>query len=333
MTDPLRAIWRTQPGKQTEFEFEFITKVLLRDTPHQVSAGPGAEAQPGALIVYSCDRPKLGGDLTDFLESVPERILLHLSNEGLNHRTGYYRRSRAVLRSYYDPNIRDPHVLTVPLGFKSGFLNEKAVDFDKPRSLVWSFAGQMKSHRREMEAGLRGLLPHHLHATGSWDAKDGISVQRLRDIYSDTVFAPCPFGNIHPDSFRVMETLEHGCIPVTIRFLGSDYFRYVFGNHPFLVCKDWDEAAVTIRNLLAAPEQLRRKQEMVRDWYAGFKADLARDIRTALDGSPDRVTSPQFAFQREGRRDLSLRLRYRLHFWVVPLMKRTALRVKRALHS
>lgn len=332
MAENFHVVWRTQPGKQTDFEFEYLHEVLLGATPHRADLS-GGPAESGALIVYSCDRPDVDPKQASFIRSVPNHSLLHLSNETLNHHAGYYREARVVLRSLYDPEIAMPNVLAVPLGFKSGFLKREPVTFEKPRRLVWCFAGQMKKYRRPMEEAFREVRPFHLHSTSGWDSKDGLTTQQMRDLYAETVFAPCPFGNIHPDSFRIMEALEHGCIPVSIRFLDTDYFRYTFGNHPFIIAPSWAEAARTIRDLAANPERLRQMQESAHSWYIRFKTDLAEDVHRALSGQLDQLVSPQFAMQHQGHSDYGLRLRCRLHFYARPLVRKYVTRAKRLVRS
>ena len=61
-------------------------------------------------------------------------------------------------------------------------------------------------------------------------------------IYSNTKFAPCPFGYVNPDTFRIMESLESGCIPIVLKFRSLDYYQNIFGDHPFILVNDWTEA-------------------------------------------------------------------------------------------
>ena len=79
-------------------------------------------------------------------------------------------------------------------------------------------------------------------------------------------FPPCPYGYLNPDSFRIMESLESGCIPIVQKFLFIDYYKLIFGDHPFIVLNKWKSVEKEITNLLSNPkalEKTRRSMEMV----------------------------------------------------------------------
>ena len=78
---------------------------------------------------------------------------------------------------------------------------------------------------------------------------DALEAEKIL-VYKETTFAPCPFGFVNPDSFRIMEVLEFGCIPIVKKFNNVDYYKYVFGDHPFIVVKDWKEAPGIMSNLI-----------------------------------------------------------------------------------
>jgi hypothetical protein len=185
---------------------------------------------------------------------------------------------------------------------------------DKPRDLIWFFAGEVKNHRAKMIATLRHLTPNYIHLTKGWNSPSGLSIEEMQEYFGRAVFAPCPFGNINPDSFRIMEALESGCIPVTVEFLGRDYFQYVYGDHPFVVGKNWKDAAAMMRNILARPEVVAERQFRVKAWYADFKDRLSEDARSIVEGRFDRLVSEQFRYQVEGRSAEEWKKKFDRHF-------------------
>jgi hypothetical protein len=319
----MRIIWQTVAGQQTEFEQQFLREVVLAQTPHIACFDDGKCEQPAddAVIIYSCFGEHPLAAMVDYLVRSRGYSLIHLSDERLQHDWSYYRNARTVLRSLYDPRQKDDRVFALPLGFQSGFLNKAAqVDFDA-KDLVWCFAGQMKSHRRKMVAVLLKFSPNKVHVTSQWSDPGALKPEAMATLYERTIFAPCPFGFRNPDSFRVMEALEGGCIPVVLSFLGEDYFRFIYGDHPFIVARTWVTAAAHMRTLLADPSGLRARQRAAAHWYARYKSDLALDVRDILQGaSRGSLRSAQFRFQKDGMKPTTVRL-YRLYFGRGPLRR------------
>ena len=312
----MRIIWQTQPGQQTEFEKEFLLDVVFAKMPCTAIFDNASYCADGAdaTIVYSTFREKAAPELLDYLARSEGHSLVHLSEEQLHHENSYYKNARVVLRSYYDPRITAANVFTLPLGFQSGFLNKRdEIDFSM-KELVWCFAGQIKSNRKKMVKELSRFEPHKIVLTSQWADPNGLSVEEMAQTYKRSIFAPCPFGNRNPDSFRLMESLEHGCIPVVLYFLDHDPFRYVMGDHPFIIDRTWARAAKQMEALLNDPARLRKKQDEVARWYKAYKGKLSADIAKIFSGAKhEDLSSEQFQLQRNGVSERTLFL-YNLYY-------------------
>lgn len=309
-------IWQTQNGQQTQFELDYLRDVIFKKvscTPIFDEGKCQADADH-SIIVYSSAQVVLDPILRDYFQRHHSFGLIHLSEERLNHEKDYYKKARFVLRSYHDPRISDDHVFSLPLGFQSGYLNKDSdIDFDA-KNLVWSFAGQVKSNRRPMIKAFSKLKPHKLVLTKVWADPNGLSVSDMAEVYRRSIFAPCPFGNRNPDSFRIMEALEYGCIPVSISFLGEDYFKYIFGDHPFLIASTWSDALKEMNYLLDHPTLLRERQLRVWNWYQNFKEDLSHDIADIVAGKNSiELRSKQFFYQKQ-KPSLKTLLLYNLYY-------------------
>jgi hypothetical protein len=184
----------------------------------------------------------------------------------------------------------------------------------RERDIVWFFAGQMKGDRLIMVENMRYLTPHKVHTTSGWDSSDSMVLDEMRMMLSRTIFVPCPFGNINPDSFRIMEALEYGAVPVCVKFMGVDYYRYIFGDHPFIVKNSWLDVVNTIKDFLQDPIALHIKQQEICIWYTRFKEKLATDVAAIIRGQFGSLKSKQFQYQRSGRDNPLLRLVFELHF-------------------
>ncbi len=308
-------VWQTGAGEATDFELEYLSRIVFADVDHEKVFDAGALSHPARdLVVFGHNSLKIPSAIEDYLRQHRPEAILHLSGERLPPVGQLYDDARVVLRSYYDPRIARDNLFALPLGFKTGLLNEGASLPVAERSTIWFFAGQVKSHRADMLSCLSHIAPHKTHLTSGWSSADGLGIADMRRYLADTIFIPCPFGNINPDSFRMMEGLEFGAIPVCVRFMGTDYYRYMFGDHPFIVGADWRDAALMMKDLLSDPQRLAARQRDVVAWYARFKARLAQDVAALLDGRAQDVSSEQFRYQREGRSDPLLKRVFELHF-------------------
>lgn len=80
------------------------------------------------------------------------------------------------------------------------------------------------------------------------------------------------------DSFRINEALECGSIPVSILdHDGTDYFQNIYGNHPFIIGRDWEDSLNKF--LLCDKESLRN--ECV-EWWSNFKSELRLKINNFI---------------------------------------------------
>ena len=239
-----------------------------------------------------------------------------LSDETLIHSFKPYRKSRIIFRNYFQPRWFNRRVFTLPLGWNPGFSKlELDRNFQSFRKYKWAFVGQIKGSRREILEQFSVLGPAFTFASEHFNDKEGLDPPGLARAYSEAHFVLCPFGNKSPDSFRIMEALECGAIPVTIKFLGLDWCRLVFGDHPFVVAEDWVQARKEIEMLLDSPESLEMRHKQVSQWYVHYRQTLRRDLISILGGARrGDLQSSQFRYQRQATLSLRVQLAFFLHY-------------------
>lgn len=286
-------IWQTTAGLYTEFELQYIQCYLLKDIEYNAFFDYNACSAilDNSLIVFSNDSPKLTPELEEYFKKFDKLnynySLLHLSNERLSykHDFKYYKRAKHVLRGYYDPRIKLKNVLTIPIGFKSGLLNtENITPTIFEREYRWAFIGQLKKDRKEMHDALISSQPNYVYLTSKWDAPEQLTVEKIIEIYKKTIFIPCPMGFCNPDTFRLNEALEWGCIPIVKKFNSTDYFVNVYGKHPFIVVDKWADATTIIENMCRDTEALENYRQSIIKWYAAFKFELQNKIKIIFAG-------------------------------------------------
>jgi hypothetical protein len=293
----------SEPG--TPWSFTNKNKSIFKSSiDTKFFAKPDIEA-----IVYSGIQREPSAALVALVAERTERprVLFHLSDEKLRHRNRIYSQFDLVVRNYFDPRLAwSRNVVFFPLGWTEAFAGPPDGN-DPAKAHLWSFCGAKKASRDEMVTEFSSLAGGFLHLTSGWNSEDQLPAIEVRKVYSNSVFVLCPFGNAHFDTFRIMEALQAGAIPVVVKFLGRDFAKYTFGKHPFLVADSWREAAVKIEKLSQNPVELQELQSRTGDWYQSYLSALVEKARIILSAPRSReARSPLVEQARAARLDLVL---------------------------
>ena len=240
-------IWQTVDGDQTNFEYEYLTKLVFKNIniKEHFDNGNLSQILDDSVIIYSNNQNYPSSEFINYLKKFKENnykfYLIHLSNESLGHNTDYYDLAEKVFRNYFDTNIKNSNVVYIPLGFKSGYLNKDfKIENFKKKKYDFSFMGQLKSDRQELYEILKNKNAF-THLTYSWNCTSSLNCTEVSEIYKQTKFTPCPMGWVHPDSFRIMESLEWGSIPIIKKYDNFDYHNNVYGETPLPKINCWGE--------------------------------------------------------------------------------------------
>jgi hypothetical protein len=149
------------------------------------------------------------------------------------------------------------------------------------RPLDWMFSGQITHRRREeCAAQLRDMPCGFLHETKSfWYGLERPEYYRLM---ASAKIIPCPSGPVTPDTIRMAEALEAGCLPIidaTCSRAGypDGYWEYVLGETPPLpIIRDWSTLPQVMEQELSrwpynrdiAVEWWKQYKESLRHWLA-----------------------------------------------------------------
>ena len=280
----LNLIWQTLEGDQTSFEIEYITEVLFSGIKSDKFFDNGSltTVLDNSIVIYSSTRGYVTPEFISYLNNFKANgftfYLLHLSNERPEDPCNYYSLAKHVFRSYYAFEMDKENVTFIPLGFKSGYLNkEKSFSDCDKKDISACFIGHPKSDRNELIQVLEGIGSNFIHKTNAWNCPTSLSSDGCIEIYKRSKYAPCPMGWIHPDSFRISEVLEWGCVPIIKKYNGLDYFQNIFPGHPMPVVSSWEEIPSIIESLDYC--SLRDKTQ---EWYLGYIEDLKQKIKNKL---------------------------------------------------
>jgi hypothetical protein len=222
-----------------------------------------------------------------------DAFLVDLSDENYDFSPDIYANFRGVLRMYWSSVFRPEAVMFLPLGFSRLPASTEAIRKATERQYVWSFLGQVnKSSRPEMAYALLTVQPHLLFAT---DRVDRLTMwnrgpngprrypaPQTSAILRDSIFAPCPMGNVNLECYRVYEALESGTIPIVEKRLTLDYFRKLWGEHPVPTVSSWSAARTLIARLFESPAELDLLQERCMSWWRQYKQRYPQTLQAFL---------------------------------------------------
>jgi len=200
-------------------------------------------------------------------------FLFHLGDEiGTADHSPIYSNCDYVWRAFCSNKyFKKNNISCLPIGFKSGISNK-----NKERKYKWNFIGTPhKSSRHDLLFNFSEIKPFFTFKTQRFNDKNKIiEAAQMSDILSSTIFVPCPNGFIHPETYRLYEALECGCIPIIENTY--KYYDRLFPNNPFLKIDKWSEAkeiVVSWKN-----DQINKKQEQCNTWWQQYKLKLKEDI-------------------------------------------------------
>ncbi len=204
--------------------------------------------------------------------------LLHLCDETYEGGYEVYDCFRGVFRCYWS-NIFHPRlVMQIPLGYSAGIQASSDQLTAAQRPYLWSFLGRAEaSSRPEMMKGLLPITPHLLHNTAIGTAKR-LEKASYQEILRQSVFIPCPMGNVNLECYRVYEALQSGSIPIVEKRPSLDYFKKLLGPHPLPTFTTWNEAGQFLHRIRGDHEAQDQLIAACSQWWSDFKKNLSTRI-------------------------------------------------------
>lgn len=226
--------------------------------------------------------------LRPHLERLSWALLLHTSDEEQTWDSDPARRDDVWLQ-YADPTkprAGRPVLLGWPPDARR-LLGESANFGSGGRSLC-GFAGQTQNDSRRELVSVLGK-----RTDGRLEVSDGFAQGLDRAAYFEmmarTAIAPCPMGNASPDTLRLYEALEAGCLPITERRMpgwpdGFDYFATVNGDEfgaepiPWPRVNSWSELPAILDRYADDLGGLQREMTRCLAWWIGYKRRITLDL-------------------------------------------------------
>ena len=276
----LNLIWLLKSQYEVNFSFNWIQDIFSEfEIENYYDLNNNFDLFLNSSILIVSVGKSSNTRLLDYISSYNQKNLnytvLHLSDEAFEQNIDFYSVSKKILRNYYKKEYSDNYnILTLPLGYQSGVKYIKTSN-----SYEVNFVGQIKSDRHEMLSIFNSVENKLFHLTRMWGDPNGLNIQKYSEVLSSSKFTLCPRGWINLDSFRINEALECLSMPVTVLdYDGSDYFEKIYGRHPFIIGKDWEDA---YKKMMSCRDTI--KKDMIEDWWVSFKQQNKIKIKNFLD--------------------------------------------------
>ena len=205
-------------------------------------------------------------------------FLIHLGDEsGQYNLSSIYKKFNFVWRSFCSNKyFKNQNVSCLPIGYKSGTVYKKIANV---RKYKWAFIGTPhKSSRHDLLYQFLDIKPSFFHKTQKFNEKI-IDVTKMSEILSSTQFIPCPNGFVHPETYRVYEALECGCIPIVEN--AYKYYDRLFPQNPFLKVNKWSEAKPILNEW--KNDQIQKRQEECKLWWSKQKKNLQEFVSKKIN--------------------------------------------------
>jgi hypothetical protein len=204
----------------------------------------------------------------------PFRVI-HLSDEDCLDGLALYqnRMCQKVVRNYVRPSL-DSKVSVIPLGFATS-----KGDVGKPykeRTLEWSFHGSKGTSREALLAPLKAFEPYECRFIPQFMDKSATPFQDYQALLAESKIVPVP-GGMNPETFRLYEALEHGCIPLYVRCEGDTLFWNWLRTHLSLMeVKTWAQGAKVLELFRSSSEKAEQYRMGLLKQWSQSKQELAK---------------------------------------------------------
>jgi hypothetical protein len=243
----------------------------------------------GAVVVLS--GTTMVDHSTDFarrvLDRLPWALVLHLSDEGQRWDSAKWR--NANVKTWVQcprPTARGPVAVDGDRLILQGWqvdtreLLRGASKRPVSERNLWAFRGQsFHPKREEAVAELEKRKDGKLTVTGGFS--QGVPRPEYLAELAESAIAPCPSGPCTPDTFRLYEAIEAGCVPVCDRraplYEGhGNYWLTAIGEEPFPCVDHWSEFhAIADRFRQSPTVEMQRDANKAGAWWLKYQRELA----------------------------------------------------------
>lgn len=262
--------------REAMFETDWV-EYLFRDIPHTTFLCDQEDIKYKYPVFIFNASISYESFLADFHEERTPFGVIHLSDETLGNTCDYLNDPNCVfaIRNYHHPIYsKHPKVITVGLGYKSGFTNSALAPSVRSQNpwFHWCFIGAV--HHQARQDAIKTFLaskPYLLKVSTGGFNSDNLSTEEYKQTMVLSKFALCPIGQGNIDTFRFYEAMEAGCIPVVLSRTNEQPYRPSYWHAVFMLPSDYDVPIImneTWQDCLMAMETLLQNPVKYYDLHA-----------------------------------------------------------------
>ena len=209
----------------------------------------------------------------DLSNKVKKIFLIHLGDEGgAEKKDLVYSLCEHIWRTFSLPMFKNfKNVTSIPIGYKCDPKQDK-IDILK-RNYKWSFLGTTHgSSRYDLLDKHKNIIPNFINLTEDFSGKKSMDTNDYYKILNNSIFAPIPHGYFHPETYRLYEALEAGCIPIIEN--PFQFFDNFLPNNPLLSVNSWEDSSTIIKKYLENKKDIEILRNKINDWWTQHKENL-----------------------------------------------------------
>ncbi|MDC0363859.1 glycosyltransferase family 47 protein [Candidatus Pelagibacter sp.] len=209
----------------------------------------------------------------DLSNKVKKIFLIHLGDEGgAEKKDLVYPLCEHIWRTFSLPMFKNfKNVTSIPIGYKCDPIKDN-INILK-RNYKWSFLGTTHgSSRYDLLNKHKNIMPNFINLTEDFSGKKSMDTNNYYKILNNSIFAPIPHGYFHPETYRLYEALEAGCIPIIEN--PFQFFDNFLPNNPLPSVNSWEDSSTIIKKYLENKKDIEILGNKINDWWTQHKENL-----------------------------------------------------------
>ena len=234
------------------------------------------------IIIVDSELSNKNDFYKNLLNKTKNIFLIHLGDEGGTETKNYiYNNCLHIWRPFcLGEFFNNKKVTCIPLGYKNGITENSKKVLD--RKYNWSFLGTTHgSSRFDLLYQHQKIKNGFSRTTKEFASKDSLGASEYYDILANTKFLPIPHGYYHPETYRLYEALESGCIPIIEN--PHKFFDKFFPNNPLLKIELWKESPILINSYLEDKVKIHELSSKIIDWWDEYKKNLQNNFKEIIN--------------------------------------------------